>query len=125
MSAFGGKADIARTYSGVLRCLLLTQSGHRAEVANRPPFARSDHCGLRALFKIAPVNQKAGERSNQRRCGNQLRDQAISCDVIMALTMRRDGFDFVLWTRPCLAGGVEALRKPVVEINFRKCFSDF
>jgi hypothetical protein len=39
MSAFGGKADIAQ------------------EVGNRPPFARSDHCGLRALFKIAERRQ--------------------------------------------------------------------
>jgi len=38
-------------------CLLLTQSGHHAQVASRPPLARSYHCGLRALFKIAERRQ--------------------------------------------------------------------
>jgi len=28
-----------------------------AQVANRPPFVRSDHCGLRALFNIAERRQ--------------------------------------------------------------------
>ena len=32
-------------------------SGHHAQVANRPPLARSDHCGLRALFEIVERRQ--------------------------------------------------------------------